>query len=358
MQTPSLHPFSLKYSPNFPELLFRLNASIGITTYQAGKLVFLSAKDENQLIQLPRTFSKPMGFCYDSKTHKMALACKDEIITFAGSASLAAHYPKSPGVYDMMFFPRLTYHTNALDIHDLHYGENGKLFAVNTLFSCIVTFDDNHNFTPYWTPPQIDQLASEDRCHLNGMAMENGLPRYASAFNQGNTPQSWREKITQTGVIYDVQTNEVIVDNLPMPHSPKLINGELYVLLSATGEVAKIDVEKGSYEVVSKPGGFLRGMSVIDDYLFVAHSKLRKNSSTFAQLPISDEAQTCGIVAIHLPSKSVVANLFYEMSVDEIYDIHLFHGIKRPNILNTLTDTYQQALSIPGATYWSKPKQS
>ncbi|MCH8545329.1 MAG: TIGR03032 family protein [Cryomorphaceae bacterium] len=358
MSTPSLTPFSIRYTPNFPELLHRLNASIAISTYQAGKLIFLSAKDENQLIQLPRTFEKPMGFCYDSVNQKLALACKSEIITFAGSSSLAMHYPKSPGVYDMMFLPRLTYHTNALDIHDLHYGKDGALFAVNTLFSCIVTFDDNHNFTPYWTPPQIDKLASEDRCHLNGMAMENGLPRYASAFNRGNTPQSWRDNITKTGVIYDVKTNEVIVDNLPMPHSPKLINGELYVLLSATGEIAKINREKGDYEVIAKPGGFLRGMCAHGEYLFVAHSKLRKNSSTFAKLPISDEAQQCGIIAIHLPTKSIVGKMFYEMSVDEIYDITLFNGIRRPNILNTITDSYQAALSTPNSTFWSKPKQS
>ncbi len=354
MQQPTLQPFSLKYTPNFPELLFKLCASIGITTYQAGKFIFLSAKNENELIQLPRSFAKPMGFCYDSDSQKMALACKDEIITFAGSSSLAAHYPKSIGTYDMMFCPRLTYHTNALDIHDLQYGKEGKLFAVNTLFSCIASFDDEHNFKPYWIPPQINQMASEDRCHLNGMAMEDGLPRYASAFNRGNHLQSWREDITKTGVIYDLQNNEVIAENLPMPHSPKLVNGELYVLLSATGELARIDRNKGGYEVVAKPGGFLRGMAYHDDYLFISHSKLRKNSSTFAQLKISEQAQNSGIIAIHLPSLSHVAKLTYEMSVDEIYDIHLFPGLQRPNILNTISDTYRSALSIPGSTYWSK----
>lgn len=47
MSTPSLTPFSIRCTPNFPELLHRLNASIAISTYQAGKLIFLSAKDEN-----------------------------------------------------------------------------------------------------------------------------------------------------------------------------------------------------------------------------------------------------------------------------------------------------------------------
>ena len=33
--------------------------------------------------------------------------------------------------------------------------------------------DDEYNFTPYWTPPFIDKIVSEDRCHLNGMAMKS-----------------------------------------------------------------------------------------------------------------------------------------------------------------------------------------
>ena len=355
MNTP--RPFSLSYTPNFPELLKHFNATIAVSTYQAGKLIFISAKDEHSLMQLPRNFDKPMGFCIHPDNERMALACKQEIITFAGSRELALHYPKSPGTYDMLYVPRLTYHTNALDIHDLHYGENGQLYAVNTLFSCIVSFDDTYNFTPYWIPPNITKLASEDRCHLNGMAMENGKPRYATAFNTGDQPQSWRENITQSGVVFDLQTNEVIASGLPMPHSPKLIGGELYVLLSATGEIARINREKGGYEVIMKPGGFLRGLAHHGEYLFVAHSKLRKNSSTFAKLPFSDEAQQCGILLIHLPTASVVSKLTYDMSVDEIYDIHLLKGIQRPNILNTLAGTHLDALSIPGSSFWAKSKQ-
>ncbi len=359
-QTPNpnaaLAPFACRYSPQIPELLMKLGCSIAVSTYQAGKIVFISAKDENHLVQLPRHFEKPMGIAEDVENDKLAIATKDEVVVFANSAGLATHYPKAPKKYDALYLPRVTYHTGPLDIHDLRFGEQGELYAVNTLFSCIVKINEAYNFTPYWNPPFIDRLVSEDRCHLNGLAMQNGKPKYASTFNQGNTFQSWRETVTTTGTIFDIDSNEVVITGLPMPHSPRWYNGSLYVLLSATGELAKIDTEKGSYEVITRIGGFVRGMSLYRDYLFVGLSKLRKNSSTFAKLDFADKANESGIVIIHLPTGSIAGKITYLNSVDEIYDIHVLPNKMRPNILNTMTDHHKEGLMIPEATYWAKPK--
>ena len=63
-------PFSCKYTPQIPELLLNLNCSIAISTYQAGKLVLISPKDENSLVQLPRHFEKVMGIAEDKKKDK------------------------------------------------------------------------------------------------------------------------------------------------------------------------------------------------------------------------------------------------------------------------------------------------
>jgi len=352
-----LAPFSCQYSPQIPELLMKLNCTIAITTYQAGKIVFISAKDENSLIQLPRTFAKPMGIAEDVEKDKLALACKDEVIVFANSKDLATHYPKSPNKYDAMYLPRLTYYSGQIDIHDLRFGEGGTLYGVNTLFSSIIKIDDDYNFVPYWTPPFIDKLVSEDRCHLNGMAMKDGKPKYATAFNQGNTAQSWRDTVTETGVIIDIETNEVVVEGLPMPHSPRFFGDDLYVLLSATGELAKIDIENKSYEVVIKLDGFVRGMSLHKDCLFVGLSKLRKNSSTFAKLDFAEKANEAAIVIVHLPTASYVGKIKYLTSLDEIYDIHILADKIRPNILNTLTPDHKEGLMIPNATYWAKKKE-
>ena len=123
----SLAPFACKYTPQAPELLQKLNCSIAISTYQAGKLVLISAKNENSLIQLPRNFEKAMGIAEDINNDKIAIACKDEIIVFKNSPELAQFYPKAPSKYDALYMPRNTFHTGALDIHDLNFGNSGEL---------------------------------------------------------------------------------------------------------------------------------------------------------------------------------------------------------------------------------------
>ncbi|MHC1776850.1 MAG: TIGR03032 family protein [Lentimicrobium sp.] len=350
-----LAPFSCSYTPNVPELLMKLNCSLAISTYQAGKLIFLSPKNEEHLVQLPRTFNKPMGLAFHPGSGKLAMACRDEVIVFADSPALAKSYPKKQDTYDALYMPRATYHAGPLDIHDLSWGENG-LYAVNTLFSCLISIDDNHNFTPYWIPPFITDLKSDDKCHLNGMVMLNGRPKYATAFNQGNGFQSWREGVTTDGVLMDVETNRIIAANLAMPHSPRLIEGGLFVLLSATGDIIKVDPDSGVCETITRINGFIRGMTHYKDFLFVGLSRLRQNSSTFAKLKIAEKSNYAGIAIVHLPTGSFVGEIKYHSSVDEIYDVQILPDKIRPNIFNTIQPEYKTGISIPGSTFWAEPE--
>ena len=213
----SLAPFACQYSPQFPELLHKLNFTLVISTYQAGKLVFISAKDENSLIQLPRHFEKAMGIAESKNQELLALACKDEVTLFRCSNDLAIHYPKSPNKYDSMYLPQASFYTGGIDIHDLNFDNENNLFAVNTLFSCIVKIESDYSFKSIWQPKFISELKPEDRCHLNGMAFQDGKAKYATAFNEGNSRQSWRENLTKTGVLIDVETNEIVTKGLAMP---------------------------------------------------------------------------------------------------------------------------------------------
>lgn len=351
MNTAPTTPFSYQFSKQFPALLQKLNISLALSTYQAGKLIFISPKDEHALVQLPRSFKKAMGIAVQGD--RMALAGLDEITVFGNVPELAYHYPKKPNVYDALFMPRASYFTGALDIHDLEWGKDG-LYAVNTSFSCICKIDMSYNFTPVWQPPFISALAAEDRCHLNGMAMRNGLPAYASAFNTGNSKGSWRENITKTGVIIDIESNEVIADSLAMPHSPRLYPEGLFVLLSAKGELLHINPGSGEQKTVIQYPGFLRGMDRHGDFLFIGVSKIRQSSKTFAKINDSLKASAAGILVVHLPTAKLVAQLAYQASVDEIYDVKVLPNLKRPNILNTMSDDYKKGLSIPSATYWAQ----
>lgn len=345
-------PFSCSYSPQLPALLHTLGCTIVISTYQAGKLIFISAPTPERLVQLPRTFDRPMGIAVRSDGHQLAVACRQEVILLSNSIELAQHYPKAPNTYDALFLPRLTFHTGPLDIHDLRFGQAGQLLAVNTLFSCISTLSNQYNFQPLWKPPFIDHLAAEDRCHLNGMALANKQARYASAFNRGNSRQSWREDLMQAGLVWDLQGNRPLVEGLAMPHSPRLIGSDLWLLQSGTGELVRVNQSAGTYEPVLKLGGFVRGLAHYQDYLFIGLSKLRKQSTTFRQLHF--EKDECAIILIHLPSLTVSGIIRYLNSVEEIYDLQILPNFRRPNILNTRTADHTHAVSIPGQSFWAQ----
>lgn len=345
-------PFGCTFSPNLPELLQQLNCTLAITTFQAGKVVFISPRNKEELIQLPRTFHKAMGIAVQDD--RMAIATKSEVVILRNAPSLAEKYPNNPATYDHFWYPQATYFTGAVDIHDLHFGKSA-LWAINTSFSCLCTLDTYNNFTPRWKPHFISHLASEDRCHLNGLAMENGEPMYVSALGAGNRSQSWRENITGGGVILHVPSNEIVASGLAMPHSPRIYNGKLYVLLSAAEALICIDPQTGKYETVAKIPGFVRGMDLIGEHLFIATSKLRKNSSTFKDLKIADKADVASVIVIHLPTGAKMGALTYTATVDEIYDVKILPNCQRPNILNTYTDMHHQALVIPGGTFWAAP---
>ena len=131
------NPFNYQHTKSFAQILHGLKSSLVLSTYQTGKVVMFSPKNESQMIQLPRNFRKPMGVAsYDKH---LAIACLNELILTHRSANAAKAYPKMPDVYDASYLPRSTHFTGAVDTHDISYGKGG-LWAVITQFSCIAQY--------------------------------------------------------------------------------------------------------------------------------------------------------------------------------------------------------------------------
>jgi uncharacterized protein (TIGR03032 family) len=344
-------PFTCTSSPGFAELLHQLKCSIAISTYQAGKLIFISPKNDHELIQFPRTFAKPMGIAVSG--NKIAVATQNEVVVYSDSPGQAKNYPKRPAVFDAMFIPRATYYTGELDIHDIHF-VNDELLAVNTRFSCISRINDDYSFTGVWQPSFIDQLEPQDRCHLNGMVISNGILKYVTALGETNTAKGWRPGKANGGVLVDAQTQNTLLRGLPMPHSPRLYREGLFILLSATGELVRADVERGSYEVIYSFDGFVRGMDRIGDFLFIGLSKLRTTSTAFGDLPIASKSPICGVAVFHLPSGKMAGYLKYETSVEEIYEIRIMRAT-RPAILSIEKNEHEGVITVPEGVYWPTP---
>jgi len=351
---PTVAAFACTHSQNLPDLLSNLNCSLALSTYQAGKVVFISPVGTDRLIQLPRTFAKPMGIAVDSS--RLAIATLTEVVVFNNASRMAPNYPKQPNTYDALFLPRAAYFTGETDIHDLHWtGEN--LLAVNTRFSCLSYIDHRHSFTPVWKPFFVKQTLPHDQCHLNGVAFENGHPKFVTALGKTDTPEGWRKDKEKGGVVLEVSTNSIIADRLSMPHSPRVYDNRLYLLESAAGNLVCIDPATGKKDVVLTLNGFVRGMDRIGDFLFIGLSQLRRNGSAFPDLPIANKSVFCGIVAVHLPTAKVVAHLKYENSVAEIYDVRIMHGMKRPGLVSHQKGEHRLAITTPHEDYWATLKE-
>lgn len=109
------------------------------------------------------------------------------------------------------------------------WGRNDESWAVNTRFSCLCTLDRSTSFTPRWRPPFVAQLEPTDRCHLNGLAMVDGRPKYVAALGETYASAGWRADKAKGGIVMDVASGEVIARGLSMPHSPRWYAGRLWV---------------------------------------------------------------------------------------------------------------------------------
>src|SRR5437588_12620439 len=76
-----------------------------------------------------------------------------------------------------------------------------ELWFVNTRFSCLAVRSTLYSFVPTWRPPFVTALAPEDRCHLNGLGLRDGRPRYVTALGRTDTPAGWRDDKKSGGIL-------------------------------------------------------------------------------------------------------------------------------------------------------------
>ncbi|QZY54102.1 TIGR03032 family protein [Crassaminicella profunda] len=341
-------PFSCTYTKDVIEILDGLNISLILSTYQAGKVIILSSDGKN-MFQLVRDFARPMGIAL--KEDMMALAGALNVTVFKTDEHLAKTYPNKQDTYDAFYFPTTLFRTDYVDIHDIAFTNMG-LVGVNTSFSCLSRLDGRYSFEPIWKPKFIKEFVPEDLCHLNGMAVdEKSNIRYVTAFAKTSSREGWRKNKLTGGVLIDTKTNEIILESLPMPHSPRVYKGEVYLLLSATEELIKVDIKNKTYKVIAKMDGFIRGLSFKDDYAFIGVSKLRK-THTFSDLEIAEKDIHAGVVIVNIKTGKILGEIKYENSVDELYDVHVLDGIKRANILNYQQSLDHRALITPYGCSW------
>jgi len=338
---------------SFQDWLSRASGSVMVTTYQAGKVAVVGW-DGAQVTLLMRDFDKPLGLAVQGK--QVALACRHELWMLADSPLLAPDYIEDqPGRYDSLYVPRATYHTGDLHTHDVAF-EGEELLLVNTRFSCLARLSREYNFTPVWKPKFVTDLVPEDRCHLNGLAIRDGRPRYVTALGVSDSAGGWRQNKAGGGVLIDVASDEIVLQGLSMPHSPRWHNDRLWLLNSGAGELLVVDPASGKPEVVCGFSGYLRGLFLLGPYALVGLSRIREKH-IFGGLPIQERTAKllCGVAVVDLRSGTTIGMFEFTAGCEELYDIAFLPGARRPMILNLQKPAAYQAMTSPDSSYWLRP---
>ncbi len=351
MHTPTAAPPSAQppvlftCSSHFLAWLHDEQISLAATTYQTNRLLLFGLKEDGALSAFERLFDRPMGL--HATPERLTLATRYQIWQFDDALPPDAQHEG----YDRLYVPRRATTTGELDVHDLAVDAEGRVVFVNTVYSCLATLSERHSFEVVWRPPFISALVPEERCHLNGLALRDGRPAYATAVSRSDVAAGWRERRVDGGVVVDVAADAVACAGLSMPHSPRWHDGRLWLLNSGTGELGWVDLERGAFVPVAFVPGYGRGLTFHGRYAVVGLSKPRKNR-VFTGLPLEERLQEkdavaqCGLWVIDLEAGHVAHWMQIEGLVEELYDVQVLPGVRRPMALGFKTEEIRRLITF------------
>lgn len=282
-------------------------------------------------------FRKAMGLCYHEGS--LYLAALGHIYRME---NCLRPQERMDSLFTQCFLPRTAHLTGQVNAHDVGISDKGEVLFVNTRYNCISTLSDRHSFRPIWKPSFVSKIIAEDRCHLNGMAMADGKPRFVTAVSKSDTIDGWRDRRSDGGIIMDVEKNTIVCEGLSMPHSPRLYRGKLWVLNSGTGELGVVNMESNRFEPLAFCPGFLRGLSFHENYAFVGLSRPRyerfEGLALEDRLKQADSEPWTGVQVIDLTTGSCVQWFRIDGPIAELYDVAVLPDIVCAKSLSPATD--------------------
>lgn len=349
-ETPPDSPNMILGSPNLAGWLAAEKVSLAFTTYQAGRLFMIGRKPDGSLRAHERMIDHCQGLWTDGET--LWTSAKTVLWRFRNDAPPGMQLANGA---DRRFVPREGRVTGQIDIHDIAMGDVGggalgPIF-VNTAFNCLATISDPASFRPLWKPPFISALAWEDRCHLNGLAMDGARAAYVSAVSRSDVADGWRDRRRDGGVIVDVDSGEIAASDFSMPHSPRLYDGRLWVLDSGRGEFGTVDLATGAFTAAAFCPGYARGLAFVGRYAVIGLSRPRRNQ-TFEGLELDerlaakDAVPRCGLLIVDIDTGNAVEWLRFEHTIEELYDVAAMPGVVQPEAVGFKGEGIAQTVAV------------
>jgi uncharacterized protein (TIGR03032 family) len=332
-------------SRGFAAWLQSHDLSLAFTSYQTGQLFLVGRLPNGSISFNQQNFSRVMGlFAQPGRLYVGSLFQIWRLENMLRPGELGNQ------AFDAVLVPRNAQTTGDVDVHELGVDGKGRVIFVNTRYSCLATLDTRFAFKPIWKPRFISKLAAEDRCHLNGLAMSGGEPRYVTAVSQTDVVDGWRAKRDSGGVLIEVPTDRIVADNLSMPHSPRIKGDHVYLLESGRGQIVRVDPATGAREDIAFCPGFLRGLAIHDDHAIVTVSKPRDGS--FKELALQREIERrdgepwCGVLIVDLKRGDIVEWVRLEGEIAELFDVAAMPGVRCPMSVGVGTLEMQSSIAF------------
>ena len=324
--------------------LARNRCSLGFTSYQTGQLFLVGRLPGDRISFHQQNYVRAMGLY--ATPQRLYVGAQFQIWRLE---NVLAPHERANEHFDRLFVPRNAQTTGDVDVHEIAVDRGGRVIFVNTKYSCLSSVSLVHGFTPLWKPPFISRLAAEDRCHLNGIAMADGVPAYVTAVSRSDVTGGWRDRRHEGGVLIDVRTDRIVTDQLSMPHSPRVAPDGVWLLDSGRGMLARVDPETGEKTDLTFCPGFLRGLALHAGHAVVTVSLPRDGA--FAGLALQDELARrdgepwCGVLVIDLRSGDIVEWIRLDGTIKELFDVAIIPeavcpmalGVNSPDIQNLIS---------------------
>lgn len=316
-----------------------------ISSYQSGRLLIVGAAGTGEVILQQHKFDRAMGI--SAYRGGFVFGTLHQVWRFSLMNPLKKDAPDA----QLFLTPQNCHYTGFVNCHDVARTHDNEILYAATLFNCVAKISPTSNLHPAWVPKFIEHFVAEDRCHLNGLALEDGKLRFVSMLGTNAQKAGWRADRSR-GALFDVSANAAIARELWMPHSPRVSGGKLYAL----------EFGRGSFGVVSKGKitqnlllpGFTRGLDFCETMAAIGFSRPRAGS--IDGLPLHERLKAagtqprCGAVLYDTGSSKVSHSIEFTQGVDELYDVAFLHGGCNPRLIhpnsNEILKTY--SIGIPG----------
>jgi uncharacterized protein (TIGR03032 family) len=343
--SPAKDPIEKSCSRGLAGWLASNRLSLALTSYQSGRLYLIGSDAQGRVAFFERLFERAMGIVGNAQ--RLYLGSLFQVWRFENvlRSNEVIH-----AQFDKCYVPRNAQTIGDLDIHELGIRKNGKVVFVNTKYSCLAELSQTHSFKAIWKPPFISKLAPEDRCHLNGLAMVEGAPKYVTAACRSDTVDGWRDRRHESGVVIDVDTGKIVCEGLSMPHSPRWANGKLWVLNAGTGQLGWVDFATQSFVPLAFLPGFLRGLSIFGNTAAVGLSKPRNQRfeglALDGELTSRDAEPWCGVQIISLTNGDVLHWIRFEGEISELFDLCFLPNVRNPMMVGLRTPDIRELITF------------